>query len=360
MKQLARCATLVAGLAGCFPTSGTRPSSPDHEGDTDPDSGDTGGTDTGSGDLGCSGVDFIFAVDSSFSMADEQQHLIDSFPGLIAAIVETLELDDFHIMVVDSDAVCQVTDSLERMACLDPACCLDWCGQGGLATYNECSATGGSPYLTCDEWLFGNPGNPACFRLLGAGHIGENAGATCSITGQHRYLTAGQPDLNEAFACIADVGTAGSGFERLMEAIVLAVGPFAALGGCNAGFVRDGAILVVTFVTDEDEQCTQPNEVCSEGDPASWKQALIDAKGGVEEAVVVLGLFGDNDLPNGYCNDYNSTAGTGAEPAPLLREFIGSFGERGHFCSVCLDNYSNCFLGAVDVIDTTCGEYVVE
>ena len=54
-------------------------------------------------------------------------------------------------------------------------------------------------------------------------------------------------------------------------------------GGCNEGFLRDDAILVVTFITDEED-------TGSAGNPDSWKQTLVDAKGGNEEAIVVLGL----------------------------------------------------------------------
>jgi len=197
--------------------------------------------------------------------------------------------------------------------------------------------------------------------VLGAGHTGLNEDTTaCPIDGDHRYLVEGQQDLEGTFACIADVGTEGNGMERAMESMVNAVGPWTEQGACNEGFIREDAILVVTLVTDEDEQCTEIGESCSEGTPTTWKQALVDAKGGNQDAIVFLGLFGDNDLPDGICQPYDPFQGLGAQPAPLLRELVDSFGDHGRYCSVCLSDYSDCFLDAVTTIDTTCDEFDIE
>jgi hypothetical protein len=61
-------------------------------------------------------------------------------------------------------------------------------------------------------------------------------------------------------------------------------------GGCNEGFLRPDAILVVTLISDEDD-------MYSEGDPDTWKQALLTAKADDEEAIVMLGLLGDTGQP---------------------------------------------------------------
>jgi hypothetical protein len=64
----------------------------------------TGGT-TGEPEKGCRKVDFLFIIDNSGSMGDEQQNLIASFPGFIQTIQAELELaSDYHIMVIDTDA----------------------------------------------------------------------------------------------------------------------------------------------------------------------------------------------------------------------------------------------------------------
>ena len=96
----------------------------------------------------------------------------------------------------------------------------------------------------------------------------------------------------------------------------------------------------------------------SPGTPASWRQALLDAKGGNEDAVVVLGVFGDGDLPTGICEPFGMGGQVGAAIAPLQREFVDSFNERGFFCSVCADEYAPCFSDAVSVIDSACDDFI--
>jgi hypothetical protein len=131
-----------------------------------------------------------------------------------------------------------------------------------------------------------------------------------------------------------------------MEAMVAAVSGVGAAGTCNYDFLRDDAILVVTYVTDEDDNAGDG----SSGGVDVWRQALIDAKNGDEAAIVVLGLFGDDDLPNAQCNG-------GAETSPRLRSFLDSWGDHGFFGSICAPDYDQFFQAAVDIIDTTCDEF---
>ena len=128
--------------------------------------------------------------------------------------------------------------------------------------------------------------------------------------------------------------------------MVAAVSGVGLAGTCNYDFLRDDAILVVTFITDEDDN---PGDGSS-GSVDSWRQALIDAKNGDETAIVALGLFGDDDLPNAICNG-------DAEASPRLRQFLDSWGSNGIFGSICADDYDSFFQSAVDVIDTTCDEF---
>jgi hypothetical protein len=192
-----------------------------------------------------------------------------------------------------------------------------------------------------------------CDDSLGAGHVGNNNNTTCPIAGDNRFLNGGETDTHESFACIADVGLSGNGEERLMQAMVRAVGDHSDSGGCNEAFVREEAILVVTFITDEED-------LFSLGTPTEWKQALVEAKGGNEDGVFVLGLFGDNDLDPHICEDMDEDGINGANPAPKLRELIESFGDKGHFCSVCEPDYTECFAAVVEPIDITCDEYEIE
>ena len=73
-------------------------------GEDDPTDSPATGVDP-DGEVGCDAVDFLFVIDNSGSMADEQQQLIDSVPGFVAAIEQRLPAGTgtYHIMVTDTD-----------------------------------------------------------------------------------------------------------------------------------------------------------------------------------------------------------------------------------------------------------------
>jgi hypothetical protein len=85
---------------------GTDTSDPGTDDDTifDVGSGDV----PGDGEEGCEGIDFLFVIDKSSSMAEKQQNLVDSFPGFVSAIeakVAELEAADFNILVTHTDTI---------------------------------------------------------------------------------------------------------------------------------------------------------------------------------------------------------------------------------------------------------------
>jgi hypothetical protein len=339
-------------------------------GDDGADDGDGGGDtasvlDVGAGDgtlggidpdakKGCDKVDFLFVVDNSGSMADEQQALIDSFEPFMAAIEERVGAShDFQVMVVDVDAwvygecpeacseasACDATSSCGvTEECGFPCALRDLCVDGDFA----CGST--QPF--------------ECEDVLGAGVTHPRGrGATsmdCEFATGKRYMDANEPDLAAAFACAAKVGTGSSAdTEQPMDAMVQALASEGPAATCNDGFVRDDAILVVTFITDEDDDPTD-----STGSPAGWYEAIAAAKGGDDSAIVMLGLLGDNDEPGGICQPLSHDFATGAEPAPRLREFVGMWGDRGHIGSVCATDYAPFFTAAVDSIGKACDEFV--
>ncbi len=336
-------AALLAAACGT-PTEDTDPSasgipfpvtsSGQTDGDTAADTGEkfdvaadgaTENAEDGGFEEGCEKVDFLFVIDSSRSMEDEQDNLLASFPGFITAIEQTLMIEDFHMMVVDAGQVA---------------------GAG-------------------------------CDGTLGAGRIASGAGQDCMLVGGQRYATAEQPDLSAAFSCMGSRGFMGEGNEQTMDSLNAAIGPLVAAGGCNEGFLRDDAILVVTIITDEEDSpldtvasppldgtCapadSDPN---SAGDPTVWHDQLIAAKGDAEDSVVVLSLIGDCDAgatcPGIELDDPLDPLGpvSGAEPAPRLREFTQSFG-FGSVGPVCAADYSPFFESAVSVIESACDDFV--
>lgn len=339
-------------------TSGDGPTSDDSSGSDSANSSGTPKLDVGDGGMntagdpndgpGCEKVDFLFVVDNSGSMEDEQLNLKTSFPGFIDTIGDTLQAQDYHIMAVSTDN-----------------------GQGGgsstICINGECSCTPAPACCdqvcmtnaTCNGFDCNNLPGGACETEYGSGKTFDENGNDCMIEAGRRYMTDSQPDVKTTFECVATVGTYGSGDEKPMLAMTRAIademnGPM----DCNEGFLRDDAILVVTFMTDEEDDNAAGDG--SPGSPAEWVDAVIAAKGGNPDAVVVLGLIGDGDQPNGQCaaGDPNN-GGNGAEASPRLRAFVEGF-PNGRVGSVCAADYTPFFVEAVSVIDTACDEFVPE
>jgi hypothetical protein len=319
--------------------------------------------DDGGGDKGCKGIDFLFVVDNSGSMKDEQENLVASFPGFVDAMEEKvaeLEAGDFHIMVTDSDSIrlhdpgpycglsCEdATDTCHAANGSDQVPCAFSMDYGCLATCRE-DLGGSCDSGTCKDLL----GCDECGCSLGAGRLDDFGGNPCNVAGGQRYLQDGQPNLDATFACLGEVGTEGDGDERMAAATVKALAPEAIQnGGCNDGFVRDDAILVITLITDEEDAFHGEG---SAGDPPDWYEAVTAAKNGDDDAIVMLGLVGDAGQPGAVCTEEGN--GNGEYP-PRLVEFIESF-PRNVVGSVCEPNYAGFFDQAVDLIKDTCEVYV--
>jgi hypothetical protein len=246
---------------------------------------------------GCAKADFLFVVDSSLSMRDRQITLAQSFPGFIRVAEKTLGSSDIHIMVVDTDGRAP-SELLRRDAVADDA---------------------------------------LCEKMRGAGIRSSEQGDSCNIAGDQRFIVQGQPELEQTFACAAQVGTDGSDFEHPIDAMLDALSPtLNQPGGCNAGFLRDDAILFVTLISDEDDRR-------SDGDPADWQTELLARKGNNSDAVLLLGILADGNLSDGVCR--------GNQDAPRLQGLANSLGLVG---SVCADDYSAFFQQALGWLAARC------
>ncbi len=274
---------------------------------------------TGEGMSGCTKIDFLFVVDNSASMSGEQDNLVASFDGFVATMMATLEnVKDYHVMVVDSDAwvFSECEFECEVFENCDP-------------NYDyECGVT--EP-LECEDILGAGVVHPR-----GAGTLGN----ACGFAEGQRYLESSDPDFVSKFECAAKVGIGSTKEpELMMNALTSAIAQVGEAATCNAGFLRDDAILVVTFITDEDDNEGDG----SEGTPASWKSALVSAKNDDPEAIVMLGLFGHEGC---------------AEQSPRLDEFAASFGDHGFTGSICADSYDAFFADAVSIIEGTCDDFM--
>jgi hypothetical protein len=236
-------------------------------------------------------------VDNSGSMGDEQQNLATSFPGFIGSIQNTVMAKDYHIMVIDTDAGNSFLQECFALCAFFPDCEGYPCNnlpRPRAATPSSAPASSRTPRT-----------RPA-------------ASPATSAT----WSTASRTSAS-TFQCLAKVGTDGDGSERPMEAMISSVSALNDPGQCNDGFLRNDALLVVTFITDEEDDGQVQRQPRSAGTPASSPPRRAP-----RTSIVVLGLIGDPDQPNPVCTD-------GAEASPRLRTFAESFtyGSWGSICS---------------------------
>ena len=280
------------------------------DGDSDPDTAgpifDVGLPDGGAPAEGCRNVDFLFVIDNSGSMSAQQMRLLDSFPGFIEAIQSSLvDVDSYHVGVMTSDAYYANEAGCNQL--------------GALVTQTE--------FGPCGPFAEGR-----------------------------RFITE-QDDLATAFQCIGQVGVSGSGFELPVSALVAGVQPpLMAPGGCNEGFIRDDAILVIVIVTDDPPYPGTPDDADPPlPDIGVWHDPVLAAKLDNPEAVVVIGFIPWDDLT---CVCPWCCPGLGCMAAsPNLIDFVESFGSQGVLASVCEPDYSPIFASTIDTINTTCAGF---
>jgi len=284
--------------------------------------GRTSAGNEGGGAQGCQAIDFLFVIDNSGSMGNKQANLLASFQPFMTKIQQTVvDVDSYHIMVVKTDEFWSGCDPIQ-------------CGFfPQLCQFGDINACTQSAPSVCDDTLGAGVNYP-----IGTGASNQY----CELVGGQRYITPAEPflALPGRFSCIANVGTSGSGAERQAESLIAALQPaINGPGGCNSGFLRDDAVLVVTLITDEEDSY-------SPGTANSWYEAVLARKGGDPTSIVMLGLINDTDAAVPICP-------AGSDDPVKLREFIQKF-PNTISGSVCADNYASFFEQAVDLIDTTC------
>lgn len=266
--------------------------------------------DFGGQPIGCQGkIDFLFVIDSHYEMDSEQAKLNEAFPAFADIIKSDFADFDYQIMTVDASAP-YMYNCVDCYMCI--GCQLPGCGDfGGPLDY------------PCDEDLTKCDGTPGA----GVTFVGNFKGSNrrCELAGGQRYITKAEGDnLAEAFKCISTLG-AGPKTPLAMEKMVAAVAPeMVGKYGCNAGFLRPDALLAVVII-----QGGQDN--LSPGAPWSWYKTLVKAKNGNEDAVVVLVLSNDRELPDSICE----AANIGDNPLRLFAEEA----RHGLFDSICRDSY---------------------
>jgi hypothetical protein len=279
---------------------------------------------------GCKGkVDLLFLVSSFGTMKTEQTQLLASFPGFVTTIQEKLADFDLHIMAANP------TGAWTGWPC-EKACNDDpqACAEDGY----QCNVY---PKLITP-----------CDYTLGAGLTfnagGYAANRSCELFGGNRYIISGEPNLADAIECIAKVGVSG-GDPPMGDALIAALDPkINAEGGCNAGFLRDDALLVVALINDT-------NDTESTSWPYQQYDAIIKAKKD-PNAVVMLGV-----VPQPLKEGEQEKPGCVYQSDPInkgkIRDLIDRFPYRA-YGDICAPSYAPFFDQAVELIGEACGQFV--
>ena len=284
---------------------------------------------------GCGKIDILFVITDGGSLqnandkirlAAKAKLVRDGGNGFIAAMQEQAADYDLQVMVIKGDPEWPSTNGQE-------SCC------GGKQD-KPCDVLGPYPcdvndieFTKCDSTLGAGVRYPT-------GYMGSNR--DCELADGHRYITEAQDDFSTAFDCILNVGRSGAG-QQTLGGMVKAVGPtLNGPDGCNAGFVRPDAMLVVVLITDE-------QDIKSPGTPEGLAASLIAAKAGYTDGIVVVGLLNSVDYDDqDQCAD-----------APWEREYLFVEGFPNHvIASFCAPDLGAELSEAIGVIQTACEKFV--
>ncbi len=313
------------------------------------------------------------------SIGGEYQLVLDQPPEPIAALDVLFVIDDSGSMLEEHEAlIAAASESLFSQLALDA---------GGLpdlhvAFVSTDLGAGSGNIANCDssnEGVFqlGAVGGPGCPDIDGRFLVDEDDGQG----GRARNFTT---TIGEAFACAAAFGIDGCGFEQPLEAMRRA------LDGSNpenAGFLRDDALLLVVFLTDEDDcsvfddglfdtsaeametlgnlssfRCFEHGVVCDDDQPrelgvktsctpredSAYVHPMgryVDFLHGLKSdpsMVMVAGMFGDphvevteDVVPSWEILADVCPGDTRADPAVRLHALTGGFPARWVFTTIC-------------------------
>ena len=183
-------------------------------------------------------VDLLFMIDNSNSMDAMQNELKAKFSQFFKPFMDLADkgtFADLHIGVVTSDYGAGATGA--------PGCTPSGLQGGG------------------DQGKLQGIGRKAagtCVKPKGTNFIHYAFGPS----GPSKSNLPGMQGLVETFTCMASVGSSGCGFEHQLESVYAALHnniPDNQGSQNDPGFVRDDALLVVVFLTNEDDASAPPD-----------------------------------------------------------------------------------------------------
>jgi hypothetical protein len=268
-----------------------------------------GSTGVGDGMSQCTKIDLLFVIDGSISMDVAQDKLQASLGSFVTAIESSIVGQaDFHIGVVTT-----TTYMHNVMSCTAP---------GSL--------------------------------IVQTGGQGSSASVCGPFSGDAHFISAADEPVADKFRCVAQIGLGNGNVELTADAMITALegdGP----SGCNIGFAREDALLVVVNVTDTDDPSAYPPGAGSEGAPAEWFASLVALRGGVETNIVMVSIIPPAE-PSCTVEGNWSPLLPGPLDAPRLTEFTQMF--THHFIGdICAADYGVLLGEALATIETGCDDF---
>ena len=285
---------------------------------------------------GCGKIDVLFVVADGGSIGapegekeaiKDAKAVRDSTNGFIAAMQEQAADYDLQVMVVKGDPEWPNTNGSKD-------CCTDVKPCDVLGTYPCGLALDDIEITKCDSTLGAGVRYPL-------GFMGSNR--DCALADGRRFITNAQEDFSTTFDCVINVGRSGAG-QAYLGAMVKAVGPtLNAPDGCNAGFLRPDAMLVVVILAASWDQD-------SNGTPEGLAASLIAAKDGYVDGIVVVGVLRSVEYQG-----VNQCAG--GTPDDVARQMVEQFPNHvlGSYCAPDMGVHLS---KALDVIDAACERFV--
>lgn len=245
---------------------------------------------------GCERIDFLFVIDGSASMAQEQAALRGE--GGQAPVFA--EFTDALLVAIDG-----LLDLRVGVISAEP-------GDTALHTHHDQPAEPVSQFTSCG--IVGSP-----------------------------WLVAPSPEFAERFACLASTRATSIDETPVRNAVLALEDPK------NAGFVRDDALLVVVLLTDEDTQDEDTPMI-------ELHDRLLAAVDGDPARLVVLAIAGDPgvfEAPKTTCfGPYGA-----AVPGRRIHSILSGLGERGAFHDLCAGDLATTFAAILDEVVDTCADY---
>ena len=282
---------------------------------------------------GCGKIDVLFVVADGGSIwtPDGEKQAIkdakavrDSTNGFIAALQEQAADYDLQVMVVKGDPEFPATQGPEDCCTEEKLCDV-------LGTY-PCDINQ-VEFTKCDSALGAGVRYPTGFMA---------SNRDCALAEGRRYITEAQEDFPTAFDCVINVGRSGAK-QPYLGAMVKAVGPtLNAPDGCNAGFLRPDAMLVVVILAASWDQTPT-------GTPEGFAASLIAAKDGYVDGIVVVGVLRSVEYQG-----VNQCAGD--TPDDVARQMVEQFPNHvlGSYCAPDMGVHLS---KALDVIDAACERF---